>query len=77
MEPDSAALQAIASLLEIKAITPAIDGVFPLSDAAEAHRAGEQGHTAGKIVLRVATDASPERTVLDRDSRSHRATPKY
>jgi NADPH:quinone reductase-like Zn-dependent oxidoreductase len=77
VEPDSAALQAIASLLEIKAITPAIEGVFPLSDAAEAHRAGEQGHTAGKIVLRVATDASPERTVLYRDPRPHRTAPKY
>jgi NADPH:quinone reductase-like Zn-dependent oxidoreductase len=77
VEPDSAALQAIASLLEIRAITPAIEGVFSLFDAAEAHRAGEQGHTAGKIVLRVAADASPERTLLYRDSRPHRTASKY
>jgi NADPH:quinone reductase-like Zn-dependent oxidoreductase len=31
-----------------------IDREFPLDEAAEAHRLIEEGHTRGKIVLRVA-----------------------
>jgi NADPH:quinone reductase-like Zn-dependent oxidoreductase len=30
-----------------------VDSVFPLERAADAHRHGEPGHTAGKIVLTV------------------------
>jgi len=36
-----------------RAAQPVIDAVFPLQDAADAHRRGQQGHTHGKMVLQV------------------------
>lgn len=35
------------------AIGPVIAGIFRLADAVEAHKAGETGHIAGKLVSRV------------------------
>ncbi len=51
---DTASLTAIAELLDSGELTVHIDREFPLDEAAEAHRLIEEGHTRGKIVLRVA-----------------------
>lgn len=44
-------LDAIAALVESKAIRPVIDRVFPLADIAEAHRYGESGRIRGKVAI--------------------------
>ncbi|MFS0866645.1 NADP-dependent oxidoreductase [Microbacterium sp. 179-B 1A2 NHS] len=51
--PDGAVLATLARLLESGAIQVYVDRVFDLSDAAEAHRELERGHTRGKLVLSV------------------------
>jgi NADPH:quinone reductase-like Zn-dependent oxidoreductase len=53
VEPDRLALTAIVDLIEHGKLRVEIDSVFPLQDAAEAHRRGETNRTVGKIVLRV------------------------
>ncbi|MDP1824405.1 MAG: zinc-binding dehydrogenase [Archangium sp.] len=40
-------------LVDTGALKPVIDRVFPLSDAAEAHRYLEMGRARGKVVLSV------------------------
>ena len=52
--PDASTLAVIARLLESGDICVHIDEVFDLADVAAAHAKLEQGHTRGKIVLRVA-----------------------
>ncbi|GAA1637934.1 NADP-dependent oxidoreductase [Microbacterium flavum] len=52
--PDGGVLSTLARLLDSGAIQVYVDHVFPLPDAAEAHREIEKGHTRGKIVLSVA-----------------------
>lgn len=54
--PDGAALATVGRLLDSGAIQVYIDRVFDLADAAAAHEALEEGHTRGKIVLRVSDD---------------------
>lgn len=54
--PDGGALATIARLLDSGAVQVYIDKVFDLGDAAAAHTAIEEGHTRGKIVLRVSDD---------------------
>jgi NADPH:quinone reductase-like Zn-dependent oxidoreductase len=54
VEPDGPALTTIAGLIDAGTIAGEVDEVFPLADAAEAHRRGETGRTRGKLVLRVA-----------------------
>ena len=56
MIPDGGALATIARLLASGSVQVYIDRVFDLGDAAEAHREIEDGHTRGKIVLRVSDD---------------------
>ncbi len=51
---DTASLAAIAELIDAGDLAVHIDREFPLDEAAEAHRLLEEGHTRGKIVLRVA-----------------------
>lgn len=53
MAPDGAQLAVIARLLESGAVRVHVDEVFALEDAAAAHAKLEEGHTRGKIVLRV------------------------
>ncbi|GAA0247093.1 NADP-dependent oxidoreductase [Cryptosporangium japonicum] len=55
VEPDGAALATIADLIDQGAIHVEIARVVPLDRVAEAHEAGESGHTRGKIVLGVRT----------------------
>ncbi|UTP37535.1 NADP-dependent oxidoreductase [Streptomyces rapamycinicus] len=52
VEPDGAALTTIAGLIDQGAVEVAVEDVFPLEEAARAHRQGEDGHTRGKLVLR-------------------------
>lgn len=54
--PDGGALATIGRLLDSGAVQVYIDRVFDLEDAAAAHSEIEQGHTRGKIVLRVSDD---------------------
>ncbi|WES64466.1 NADP-dependent oxidoreductase [Microbacter sp. GSS18] len=54
--PDGNALATIGRLLDSGAVQVYIDQVLELSDAAKAHAAVEDGHTRGKIVLRVSDD---------------------
>lgn len=51
---DTASLTAIAELVDAGELRVHIDREFPLDEAADAHRMLEEGHTRGKIVLRVA-----------------------
>jgi NADPH:quinone reductase-like Zn-dependent oxidoreductase len=53
VEPDRLALTAIVDLVERGALRVEIDSVFPLAEAAEAHRRGETNRANGKIVLSV------------------------
>lgn len=54
--PDGGALATIGRLLDSNAIQVYVDRVFDLGDAQDAHTELEQGHTRGKIVLRVSDD---------------------
>ena len=51
---DTATLSAIAELIDNGEVRVHVEREFPLGSAADAHRLIEQGHTRGKIVLRVA-----------------------
>ncbi|TQF01793.1 NADP-dependent oxidoreductase [Kitasatospora acidiphila] len=53
VEPDYAALEAIAALVEEGKIRPHVSEVLPLEEAGKAHALIESGHTQGKIVLTV------------------------
>ncbi|MER6946965.1 NADP-dependent oxidoreductase [Nonomuraea sp. NPDC000554] len=53
VEPDHAAMRALAALTEADRLRVEVAAVMPLSDAAKAHELGESGHTTGKIVLTV------------------------
>lgn len=53
VEADHAGMLAIADLVERGRLRATIAGTFPLDRAAEAHRLGETGRTAGKLVLTV------------------------
>ncbi len=46
-------LQQIADLIDSGKVKPIISEIMPLKEAAEAHKKIEEGHTRGKIVLRV------------------------
>ena len=43
----------LKELIEAGKLTPVIDRIYPLSEAPQAIRYLEQGHTRGKIVLTV------------------------
>lgn len=51
---DARVLDTITALIDSGVVRPHVGQVFELADGAEAHRVLEQGHTRGKIVLRVA-----------------------
>jgi NADPH:quinone reductase-like Zn-dependent oxidoreductase len=52
--PDGSTLAVISRLLDSGDVRVFVDRVFDLTEAAEAHRAIEAGHTRGKLVLNVA-----------------------
>lgn len=51
--PDGSTLAIISRLLASSDVKVFVDQVFDLEDAADAHRAIEEGHTRGKLVLKV------------------------
>lgn len=53
VEADHGGMIAIADLAAEGLLRAVIAGIFPLAGAAEGHKAGETGHVAGKLVLRV------------------------
>ncbi|MFE3828496.1 NADP-dependent oxidoreductase [Streptomyces sp. NPDC059092] len=53
VEPDAAALTAVAALVDSGAVRVEVAGVFALEQAADAHRLGETNRTRGKLVLEV------------------------
>ncbi|NRQ36503.1 NADP-dependent oxidoreductase [Nonomuraea sp. NN258] len=53
VEPDHAALRALAALVAAGRLRAEVAAVLPLEDAAKAHELGETNRTTGKIVLTV------------------------
>ncbi|MGH4029727.1 NADP-dependent oxidoreductase [Actinomycetota bacterium Odt1-20B] len=53
VEPDYAALEAIAELVDAGRIRPYVEETFPLAEAGKAHELVAAGHVQGKIVLTV------------------------
>ena len=51
--PDAATLAVITRLIDSGDVRVHVDEVFPLAEAASAHRTLELGHTRGKLVLQV------------------------
>ncbi|MEV4889029.1 NADP-dependent oxidoreductase [Nonomuraea sp. NPDC055795] len=51
VEPDHAAMKAIAALATAGRLRAEIAAILPLEEAAKAHELGETGHTTGKIIL--------------------------
>jgi NADPH:quinone reductase-like Zn-dependent oxidoreductase len=53
VEPDGNGLEALARLVDDRRLRVLVTETFPLERASHAHRAGELGHTTGKLVLTV------------------------
>nr|WP_203673290.1 MULTISPECIES: NADP-dependent oxidoreductase [unclassified Streptomyces] len=53
VEPDYAALEAIAELVDAGLIRPYVEETFPLAEVGKAHELVASGHVQGKIVLTV------------------------
>jgi NADPH:quinone reductase-like Zn-dependent oxidoreductase len=53
VEPDGDGLEELTALVAAGRLRVLVAETFPLADAAEAHRRGEQGRTTGKLVLTV------------------------
>ncbi|PIP00395.1 NADP-dependent oxidoreductase [Pleomorphomonas carboxyditropha] len=51
VQPNGPQLTTLASLIDQGHVRPVVEQVFPLTEAAAAHRLSEQGHVRGKIVL--------------------------
>ena len=52
-EPDGDGLEELARLVDDRRLRVLVGETFPLERAAQAHRAGEMGHTTGKLVLTI------------------------
>ena len=52
-QPRRADLELLAELAETGKLRPVLDRVFPLSDAASAHRHVEEGRPRGRVVLTI------------------------
>ncbi len=53
VEPDGVGLEELARLVDDRRLRVLVAETFPLERAAHAHRAGEMGHTTGKLVLTI------------------------
>lgn len=53
-KPDARELEEIASLIDAGKVRVIVDAIYPLEEAAQAHRHMENDHIAGKVVLQVA-----------------------
>lgn len=54
LAPNGARLEWIAGLIDAGKVRVTVDRMFPLAEAADAHRHSEAGHARGKILLQVA-----------------------
>ncbi|MEV4612290.1 zinc-binding dehydrogenase [Kitasatospora sp. NPDC049258] len=61
VEPDRAALLAVADLVATGRLRAEVSTVLPLAEAAKAHELVESGRTLGKVVLDLADRAEPVR----------------
>ena len=57
VRPDAGELEELAKLIDAHKIKPIVSQVFSLADASKAHQQIETRHTAGKIVLKVASES--------------------
>jgi NADPH:quinone reductase-like Zn-dependent oxidoreductase len=57
---DGPRLAGLAALAAAGSLRVAVDSVFPLDRAADAHERAARGHVQGKIVLRVAEEGDPD-----------------
>ena len=55
---DSVCLEGLSELLASGAVTPVIEGVYPLAELADAHRRVETGRVVGKLCVDVISGAS-------------------
>jgi NADPH:quinone reductase-like Zn-dependent oxidoreductase len=53
VEPDGDGLEELARLVDERRLRVLVAETFPLERASHAHRAGEMGHTTGKLVLTI------------------------
>ncbi|MDN5858390.1 MAG: NADP-dependent oxidoreductase [Pseudonocardia sp.] len=53
VEPDGVGLERLAALVDERRLRVLVAETFPLERARHAHRAGELGHTTGKLVLTI------------------------
>ncbi len=53
VEPDGDGLEELARLVDERRLRVLVAETFPLERASHAHRAGELGHTTGKLVLTI------------------------
>ncbi len=53
VQPDGAALERVGELMRSGILRAVVDKVYPLEEAAAAHRYLETGHARGKVVLTV------------------------
>ena len=53
VEPDGAGLERLGALVDDRRLRVLVAETFPLERASHAHRAGELGHTTGKLVLTI------------------------
>jgi NADPH:quinone reductase-like Zn-dependent oxidoreductase len=58
VQPRGGNLEKINALVEAGRVRPIIDKVYPLEQVAEAHRKSETGHARGKLVIKIAEEAS-------------------
>lgn len=54
VHPDAGELAEMAGLIDSGKLRIVVDAIYPLADAAEAHRHVEGGHARGKVVLAIA-----------------------
>ncbi len=56
VRPDAADLARLGELVDAGALDVTVAATFPLEEAADAFRLSQEGHTRGKIAVRVSTD---------------------
>jgi hypothetical protein len=58
VQPRGGDLEKINALVEAGKLRPVIGKVYPLEQIADAHHESEKGHVRGKLVIKIAEEAS-------------------
>jgi NADPH:quinone reductase-like Zn-dependent oxidoreductase len=58
VQPRGGDLEKVNALVEAGKVRPIIEKVYPLEQVADAHRKSETGHVRGKLVIKIAEEAS-------------------